>query len=171
MLLRHTDTAAVAITIAVVTTLVAGCTSTAENSGTEQSAARAGEIRAQITLCSRVSRRTGKRRGVGTEFVIRRGDRVHALVDLENVTPGRLLSVHLAWLRPDGDCFFKKRYDIVPDSTVAVIHGSISLSREKREPGTHRLHVYLFRRLLLAKDFTLVAKEDSPSGQSAPGGN
>ncbi len=62
----------------------------------------------EATLCRKVSRKSGRRIGVGHEFKVGKKSSVRALVDFANVQAGRPYTVHLAWIRPDGREMFRK---------------------------------------------------------------
>lgn len=115
------------------------------------------EPTARITLCRRVSQKSGRRLGVDRVFTLGEQADVVACVDLEDVlTMGqRDLMFHLVWLGPGEDEFFTKRVDLVPTSDVATITSSISIPPTRREPGEYALKVYLFRELIAEKRFLL----------------
>ncbi|MCP4291822.1 MAG: hypothetical protein GY780_08320 [bacterium] len=62
----------------------------------------------ETTLCRKVSRKSGRRIGEGTEFKVRKKSYVRALVDFDNVKTERPYTIHLSWLRPDGKEMFRK---------------------------------------------------------------
>ncbi len=122
-------------------------------------------IEAKITFCKKLSRKSGKRLGVGTFFTIGEKENVHAFVDLENcfANSNRPLMFHTDWIDPDGNSFFQKRFDLSSDDSTTVLNSTISIPPDKREPGKYLFRVYLFRELIAEKFFTLL-----PEGQVAP---
>jgi len=91
--------------------LLAGCSSEEVK---QVRAAQMGETLAddafsvETTLCRKVSRKSGRRIGVGDEFKVRKKSNVRALVDFNNVKTDRPYTVHLSWIRPDGREMFRK---------------------------------------------------------------
>jgi hypothetical protein len=116
------------------------------------------DIETTITLCSKVSKKTGRRIGVSRVFDIVDGKRIRAFVDLENrfALGPRQLSFHLVWLNPEKRTVYKKRYDMAPDDSTTNLSSSIKLS-SKRTPGNYTFQVYLFRELIAEKSFELRA--------------
>jgi len=117
----------------------------------------ADDISAKITLCRNISKKTGKRIGVGTLFTIRENENVRAIVDLENIfkTSDRELMFHLDWINENGNSVFLKRIDLSPDDSSFTLISSLSISPEKRQPGEYNFRVYLFRELIAEKKFKL----------------
>jgi hypothetical protein len=139
-----------------------GCTSRVEtasvasDSTVVRAARSSGDIEAAITLCSRVSKKTGRRIGAGRLFEIEDGKRVHAVVDLENrfARGDRELSFHLVWIGPNERVTYKKRVELAPDDSTSTFSSTISLSARRR-PGRYNFQVYLFRELIAEKSFEL----------------
>ena len=69
---------------------------------------------AEITLCRKVSKRSG--RPIGEDVVFHPAARsyVHALVDFRGVKEDRTYVIHLVWVRPDGKDLFRKYVEAVP---------------------------------------------------------
>jgi len=125
---------------------------------------------ARITLCRRVSQKSGRRLGVSRVFTLGEQADVEACVDVENALAlgSRELMFHLAWLGPGEDEFFTKRVDITPTDSVMTISSSISIPVGKREPGEYALKVYLFRELIAQKRFLLLSPEgQTPTAETA----
>lgn len=116
-------------------------------------------ISAKITLCRRVSKKTGKRIGAGTVFNIKDKAKVRALVDLINVENQSYpeLIFHLDWIGPNDRSFFRKGINVSPEDSVTTIRSAISISPEKRKAGRYTFRVYLFRELIAEKNFNLVS--------------
>jgi hypothetical protein len=66
----------------------------------------------ETSLCRKVSRKSGRRIGVGQEFKITKKSYVRAFVDFENVKTDRPYTVHLVWIRPDGKELFRKYAEV-----------------------------------------------------------
>jgi hypothetical protein len=112
-------------------------------------------VKASITFCERVSKRTGRRRGVGQDFTMAKKAKVRAVVDLENTTlqDDPILPFHIVWLRPDGKTIYKKRIEYTPGDSLTMLQSSLSIPPDRRDPGTYSLRVYLFRELIAEKFF------------------
>lgn len=66
--------------------------------------------------------------------------------------------VHLDWNDGNGESFYRKRVDLIPDDSSHVINSSISISPETRQAGNYLLKVYLFRELVAEKKFEILPK-------------
>lgn len=144
-----------------------------------------GLFDAEITLCRKIGKKSGKRIGAAERFETAEKRFVHGLVDFRNARAHRLYALHLVWIKPGGKEMFRRYAEVVvepvADGYETVIRwkkaedlaylkeerrGSpqsaftlasrlnISNSRQ-RVPGDYLLRVYLDRRLLLQKKFTL----------------
>lgn len=156
--------------IALTTSLIAllllvapGCSSrietpvTGEDSTITYPPKKTDGISAKITLCRKVSKKTGNRIGEGTLFSIKEKEWVRAFVDIEHRfnDDKRELMFHLDWNDANGRSFYLKRIDLSPDDSSSTIKSSISISPGKRKPGKYTLRVYLFRELIAEKEFEL----------------
>jgi len=119
-------------------------------------------LNAKITLCRKISKRSGKPLGAGTVFTIKPKAKVRALVEFDNLLAlgDRPLQFHLVWLGPTSKEFYTKRIDYEPDNDNPSIRGSVSIPPERRDPGPYQLRVYLFRELIAQKNFELRASTD-----------
>ena len=115
------------------------------------------DITANITLCRKVGKKTGKRIGVGTVFTIKNKAKVRAIIDLENRDDyiGTELKFKLRWIGPNGKSFYRKRIDLSPGDSSSTIKSSISITPGKRQPGNYIFRVYLYKELLAEKKFEL----------------
>jgi uncharacterized protein YcfL len=122
------------------------------------SAKKSDGISAKMTLCRKVSKKTGKLIDAGNVFTIKEDEMVHAIVELENrfAYGDRELMFHFDWIDKDGSDLFMKRIDLAPDDTTATIKSSVSISPEKRQPGEYLVRLYLFRELIAEKKFELL---------------
>jgi hypothetical protein len=148
-------------------------------------ATRDSTFDATVTFCRKIGKKSGKRIGVGDRFQTAQKRYVHGLVDFHNVRPGRTYAVHLVWIRPDGREMFRRYAEVLAeqdsDGYVTVIDWkqaedlgylktercvssepaftlssrfNVSYSRQ-RIPGEYIFRVYLDRRLLMERGFTL----------------
>lgn len=115
-------------------------------------------LTAKITLCRKISKKTGKPVGAGTVFKIKDKENLRAVVDLENVfaEKKRDLMFHFDWIKPDGKSLFFKPVTLSPGDSTSSISSSISIAPEVRQPGEYLLRLYYFRELIAEKKFTLV---------------
>jgi len=149
------------LALGVLLAIGSGCSSRVETPVTEADSTfvypskEPGGVKASITFCTKVSKRTGRRRGVGQDFTMKRKAKGRALVDLENTTTQdhATLPFHLVWLRPDGKRIYKKHFEHAPGDSITLLQSSLSIPPEKRDPGTYSLRVYLFRELIAEKFF------------------
>lgn len=90
-------------------------------------------------------------------FEIEEGARVQASISLSNrlARGQRPLLFHMVWLKPDGKRTFKKQFEFDPTAADSTITGSMTISPEKRVPGTYTMRVFLFRELIAEKSFEL----------------
>ena len=158
----------------------------AEAAGAELAAAADG-LQAEVTLCRKVGRRSGRRIGAGHRFVMTERSYVRALVDFAGVAPRRTNAVHLVWIRPDGRELFRRyaEVSVTPadegyaarigwreaEDLVRVEHeeqqnpgpgftldSRLNISAAReRQPGTYRFRVYWNRELLLEEAFEVVS--------------
>lgn len=91
-------------------------------------------------------------------FTIGEKSRVFASINILNRIHhrGEDIMVHIDWLDPYGNSFFKKREDLTADDTVSVLSSAISIPSDRRETGNYKFRVYLFRELAAEKSFFLV---------------
>ena len=148
---------------ALLITALSGCSSrnetptTSEDSTIVYSPKQPGGITAKITLCRKVGKKTGKRIGAGTVFIIKDKAKVHCFFDLENrkTFADKEMMFHAEWIGPDGKSFYRKRIDLFPDDSSSTINSSISITPEKRQPGNYIVRFFLFRELIAEKRFEL----------------
>ena len=115
-------------------------------------------IEAKITFCEKINKKTGKPIKVGTVFSVRENSRVNAVIELINMEfkRNKNLMFHIVWLDSIGNSFYKKRIDIPPNDSSAILRSSINISPNKRQLGNYSLRVYVFRELMAEKKFQLV---------------
>ena len=115
------------------------------------------DITANITLCRKVGKKTGKRIGAGTVFTIKKKAKVRAIIDLENRDNymDKALKFKVEWIEPNGKSFYRKKIDLSPGDSTSTIKSSISITPKKRQPGNYIFRVYLYNTLLAEKKFEL----------------
>jgi hypothetical protein len=118
-----------------------------------------GGIAANITLCKKISKKSGKPVGEGMVFSIGENQMVRALVKIENrhLHSDRLLMFHIDWLDSEGNSFYMKRIDLAAGDTTSFLFSSISIDSTARQPGKYLFQVYYFRELIAEKKFELIS--------------
>ncbi len=144
-----------------------------------------GVFRCDVTFCRKVGRKTGKRIGIGDEFIMKEKSRVNALVDFMDVEAGKVHAMHLVWLRPDMHEMFRKYVEVEVEAAETGYRSTIRWRKtddlnyvkeeiqegpdpsfslktrlntslgKMRVPGTYTLRVYYHRELMLEESFTL----------------
>jgi hypothetical protein len=120
------------------------------------------DLTAKITLCRKISRKTGLPLGAGTVFKIKDKENLRAVVELKNAFThnSRDLMFHFDWIKPDGKSLFFKPVALSPNDSTNTIISSISISPEVRQPGKYLLRLYYFRELIAEKHFELIEMAD-----------
>ena len=115
-------------------------------------------VKANITLCKGISKKTRKLLGVGNKFEIKDKAKVLAVIKIENNdSSDQQLTFYIDWVSPDGSSLYRK--EINTKSNEASFSSSISASPNKRQPGKYNLRIYLFEKLISEKSFELVKTE------------
>ncbi|RKY91391.1 MAG: hypothetical protein DRQ01_07765, partial [Ignavibacteriae bacterium] len=114
-------------------------------------------VNANITLCRKVGKKTGKRIDTGTVFTIKEKTKIHAFFDIENrnIFADKEIMFHVEWIGPDGKSFYRKRIDLLQDDSSSTINSSISITPAKRQQGSYKVRFFLFRELIAEKKFEL----------------
>ncbi|MCW8811867.1 MAG: hypothetical protein OQJ93_02430 [Ignavibacteriaceae bacterium] len=116
------------------------------------------KVKANITLCKGISKKTKKLLGVGNKFEIKDKGKVLAVIKIENKDSiNHPLTFYADWISPDGSSLYRKEVNI--KSNEASFSSSISASPNKRKPGKYCLRIYLFEKLIGEKSFGLVKTE------------
>jgi len=122
-------------------------------------------IKASIVLCRKVSKKTGNPIGAATTFTIKDEAKVKAVVSIEkqNIKTNEQMKFYFEWIGPDGKSFYKKRVVYTTSNPFFTISNSISITPEKRQPGTYSVKVSLRKKIIAEQKFELVAqtKEES----------
>jgi len=122
-------------------------------------------IKASIILCRKVSKKTGKPIGTDTTFTIKDSANVKAVVSIEkqDIKTNEQLKFYFDWIGPDNKTFYKKQVVYTTSSPLFTISNSISITPEKRQPGTYILQVTFRKKIIAEQKFELTAhtKPDS----------
>lgn len=117
----------------------------------------ADDISANIILCRKISKTSGKPIGAGTTFEIKDRENLRALIQLQNrEKKTKDLWFHVDWIGPNGKSFFVKSTILHAADSASDLNSSVSISPELRQPGEYRIKLYLFRELIAEKIFTLI---------------
>jgi hypothetical protein len=118
---------------------------------------KAENIAARILLCQNVSKKTGKPIKPDSIFTMSDKKNVKAFIYIEKIDTSnkQQLSFVIDWVGPDGNSFYKKKIELLPDDSTTTISSSISVSPQKRQPGNYLVRVYLFKELISEKNFIL----------------
>ena len=120
----------------------------------------AGSLKARITFCHGISKKTGKLIDAGNKFIIKDKAKVLAIINLENAdTSNQNLTFYAEWIGPDDISFYRKKIEVTPKSTSFTISSAISTSHKKRQPGKYLLNVYIFEKLIAEEKFELIKTE------------
>lgn len=117
-------------------------------------------IEANILLCRKVSKKTSKPIGVGTVFTIKDKAKVKAIVSFkkQDIKTDEQMKFYFNWIGPDGKSFYKKHVVYTTSSPSFFIFSSISITPEKRQPGTYTMRVFFHKKIVAEKKFELVAQ-------------
>ena len=116
------------------------------------------KITANISFCRSFDKTTGERIGVDSVFSIAKKGRIHAFADIGNraAYADKTMKFDLEWVGPDGNSFYRKQAELLPDDSATSINSSISVSPETRQPGIYIFNIYLSDKLIAGKRFELV---------------
>lgn len=153
--------------------------------GPSEADASTGRCSAEVTLCRKVGKKSGKRIGVGNRFTSDKKSYVYAFVDFSGAEPGKTYSVHLVWIKPGGKEMYRKYAEVtlveeaagyqthirwrkaeefgyLKEEAQTAATPSFSLStrlnastKKEREFGTYAFRVYLNRELYRDVTFEL----------------
>jgi len=115
-------------------------------------------VKANIILCRKVSKKSGKLIGEGTIFTIKEKAKVKAIVNFEkqDIKTNEQLKFYFKWIGPDGKSFYKKRVVYTTSNPSFTISNSISITPEKRQPGTYILQVVFHKKIIAEQKFELL---------------
>lgn len=125
-------------------------------------------IKANLVLCRRVSKKTGKPIGADTTFIIKEKAKVKAVVSIEHqeIKTNQQMTFYFDWIGPDGKSFYKKRVVYTTSNSFFTISNSISIAPEKRQPGTYILQVTFRKKIIAEQKFELTAQTKPDSLES-----
>ena len=114
-------------------------------------------IKASIILCRKVSKKTGKPIGADTTFTIKDSANVKAMVSIEkqDIKTNEQMKFYFEWIGPDGKSFYKKSVVYTTSNPIFTISNSISITPEKRQPGTYTLQVSFRKKIIAEQKFEL----------------
>jgi len=114
-------------------------------------------ITANITLCRKIGKKTGKIIGAGTVFTIKNKAKVRAIIDLKNRDNylDNDLKFKATWIEPNGKSFYTKKIDLSPGDSSSTFKTTISITPKKRQAGNYIFRFYLYETLLAEKKFEL----------------
>ncbi|HSW56251.1 MAG TPA: hypothetical protein VLH59_14290 [Ignavibacteriaceae bacterium] len=117
-------------------------------------------IKASIVLCRKVSKKTGNPIGAATTFTIKDEAKVKAVVNIENrdIKTNEQMKFYFDWTGPDGKSFYKKRIVYATSNPFFTISNSISITPEKRQPGTYSVKVTFRKKIIAEKKFELITE-------------
>jgi hypothetical protein len=126
---------------------------------------KAENIKANIILCRKVSKKTGKAIGIDTTFTIKDKAKVKAVVSIElpDKKTNQQIKFYFNWRGPDGKSFYKKKIEFLLDDSTSTISSSISISPEKRKPGTYKVRVSFRKKIIAEQKFELIVKTNPES--------
>jgi len=125
-------------------------------------------IKASLVLCRKVSKKTGKPIGSDTTFIIKEKAKVKAVVSIEHqeIKTNQQMKFYFDWIEPDGKSFYKKQVVYTTSNPFFTISNSISISPEKRKPGTYTLRVSFRKKIIAEQKFELTAQTKPDSLKS-----
>lgn len=120
-----------------------------------------GKITAQILTGSGYDKKIDMPEDTASVFTMKDDARIYAGIKLlnEDKYRGKDLEVDIAWTDPQDNSIFSKTIHFSPYDEIKPIRSSVSIGGNSREPGLYKLKVYLFGRLVNAKQFKLVKEK------------
>ncbi len=120
----------------------------------------AENIKANIILCRKISKKTGKAIGTDTTFTIKDKAKVKAVVSIEHqdIKTNQEMKFYFDWIGPDGKSFYKKKIEFLPNDSLSTFSSSISISPKKRKPGTYMVRVSFRKKVIAEQKFELIVR-------------
>ncbi|HEY6435601.1 MAG TPA: hypothetical protein VIY47_03360, partial [Ignavibacteriaceae bacterium] len=117
-------------------------------------------IKADIILCKKISKKSGKPIGEGNVFTIKDKANVRAIVNIEKqeIKTNEQFKFYLKWIGPDGKSFYNKRVIYTTSNPSFTISNSISITPEKRQPGIYTLQIIFRKKIIAEQKFELLAQ-------------
>ncbi len=115
------------------------------------------KLKATITLCSSLDKKTGNCKNIGTRFSIKEKAKVNAKIEINNLNkPGNQSpKLRIEWIGINGKTFYKKKIKAEHLKSGAFISSAISIPPGKRKAGTYQIRVYNAEVLLAKQLFVL----------------
>lgn len=115
-------------------------------------------LNANIILCRKISKKTGKPIGAGNKFTIKEKAKVKSIVTFEKpgIKPNEQMKFYFNWIGPDGKIFYKKRIVYTSSNPTFTLSNSISITPEKRKPGNYTMQVVFKKKIISEQKFELV---------------
>lgn len=113
------------------------------------------DISSNLTLARNINNKNGAIISEGNSFMIMNEGKVEALLNLSEffkINDDELM-LHIVWLDPKGKSIYKKQ--TILNKELSKINTSISIAPNLRKAGEYSLNIYLFRKLISTKKFTL----------------
>jgi hypothetical protein len=118
------------------------------------------QIKAKIILCKGISKKTGKPIGAGTKFTIKNKAKVKTVLSIEkqDIKTNEQMKFYFDWTGPGGKSFYDKRVVYTTSNPFFTISNSISITPEKRQPGTYSVKVTFRKKVIAEQKFELIAE-------------
>lgn len=118
-------------------------------------------VKANLVLCKKLSKKTGKPIGADSIFVISDNAKIKAVVNIEKseVKVNEQLKFYFDWIGPDGKNFYKKRIVYTTSSPTFTLTNSISISPERRKPGIYKVRLIYKKKIIAEKKFELTTRQ------------
>jgi hypothetical protein len=126
------------------------------------------QVKADLILCKKLSKKTGKPIGVDSIFVIGEKANIKAVVNIEKsqVKADEQMKFYFEWIGPDNKTFYKKKVEYSTGDSSFTISNSISISPEKRQPGIYTLQIIFRKKRIAEQKFELTAQTKPDSLKS-----
>ncbi|MFK5856990.1 MAG: hypothetical protein QM503_12735 [Bacteroidota bacterium] len=113
------------------------------------------EIKAQITLYRKKSKKSGKLIGEGSVFKIKKNRNIRAIIDINNRFGygDRELKFSIKWNNENGETIYRKRINLPSTDSTSTLVSSISYGT--KQPGKYSIQVLLFNKLIGEEKFEI----------------
>ncbi len=126
--------------------------------------AMADSIKSDLSLHRIAGKKSLKQAKPDTVFETGEKAKLRAVFDIKNngLNSNQAQTFFFEWVNPEGESFYKKQVDLLPDDTAQSISSSVSLSPESRQFGKYAVRVFLSDYLLNEKSFELIPENKAP---------
>ena len=123
------------------------------------------QVKANLVLCKKLSKKTGNPIGTATTFTIKDKAKVKAVVNIEkqDIKTNEQMKFYFEWFGPDGKSFYKKRVVYSTSNPFFTISNSISITPEKRQPGAYLVKITFRKKIIAEQKFELVSQTKQES--------